>query len=59
MRSKEEIKSAALRKEIGLRFKEFREAIKKSQKKLADELEVCQSTITYIETGKCFPGIRF
>ena len=49
----------ALRKDIGLRFKEFREAIKKSRQKLADELKVCQTTITYIETGKCFPGIPF
>ena len=57
--SKGGIKSVALRKDIGLRFKEFREAIKKSRQKLADELKVCQTTITYIETGKCFPGIPF
>jgi transcriptional regulator with XRE-family HTH domain len=55
--SKEDIKNTALRKEIGRRFKEFREAIKKSQDELSNELKVCQTTITSFETGKCFPGI--
>jgi transcriptional regulator with XRE-family HTH domain len=57
--SEEEIKNAAMKKEIGRRFAEFRQSIKKSQYKLANELKVCQSTITYIETGKIFPGITF
>ena len=51
------IKDEALRKEIGLRFKEFRQAIKKTRHELVDELKICQSTISSIETGKCFPGI--
>jgi transcriptional regulator with XRE-family HTH domain len=46
-----------LRKEIGLRFKEFRQAIKKARNELADELRVCKSTIKSIETGQSFPGI--
>ncbi len=54
--TKEDKKDAALKKEIGRRFKEFREFIKKSQDQLVDELQVSQSLIYYIETGKSFPG---
>jgi len=54
--TKEDKKDAALKKEIGRRFKEFREFIKKSRDRLADELQVSQSFIYYIETGKSFPG---
>jgi transcriptional regulator with XRE-family HTH domain len=50
---------SALKKEIGLRFKRFRQTIKKSQKQLADELQLYQSTITNIEVGKTFPGTAY
>ena len=53
---KKKIRDESLRKEIGLRFKEFRNTIKKSQYKLAEELKSSQSTITKIEIGKLFPG---
>jgi DNA-binding XRE family transcriptional regulator len=46
--SKKAIKDEKLRKEIGLRFKQFRQSIKKSQHELANELKVCQTTITSI-----------
>jgi transcriptional regulator with XRE-family HTH domain len=48
-----------LKKEIGLRFKRFRQTIKKSQKQLADELQLYQSTITNIEVGNTFPGTAY
>jgi DNA-binding XRE family transcriptional regulator len=48
-----------LKKEVGYRFKCFREAIGKTQTQLADELGVYQSTITNIEVGKTFPGIKY
>ncbi|NIM17236.1 MAG: helix-turn-helix domain-containing protein [Candidatus Aminicenantes bacterium] len=48
-----------LKKEIGRRFKRFRHKIKKSQKQLADELHLNQSTITNIEVGKTFPGTAY
>jgi transcriptional regulator with XRE-family HTH domain len=57
--SKQYIKNKALRKSIGLRFKEFREKIRKTQHELADELNISQSTYNYIETGKSFPGTPF
>jgi transcriptional regulator with XRE-family HTH domain len=50
-------KNTRLKKEIGRRFKQFRQAIKKSQQKLAHELKVCQTTISSIEMGKSFPRI--
>lgn len=52
-------KQLPIKKEIGRRFKRFREAIGKTQTKLAKELDVYQSTITNIEVGKTFPGIRY
>ena len=48
-----------LKKEIGHRFKRFRQTIKKSQKQLADELQLYQSTITNIEVGKTFPNTAY
>jgi transcriptional regulator with XRE-family HTH domain len=54
--TKEEKENAALRKAIGLRFKQFRESIKKSQSELANELEASLGIITSIESGKCYPG---
>jgi len=57
--SKEENKDEGLKKEIGLRFKEFRQAIKKNRDELENELKVCQGTIASIETGISFPGINF
>jgi transcriptional regulator with XRE-family HTH domain len=50
---------SALKQEIGRRFKRFRHKIKKSQKQLADELQLYQSTITNIEVGKTFPGTAY
>jgi transcriptional regulator with XRE-family HTH domain len=48
-----------LKKEIGRRFKRFRETIGKTQMQLAGELKVYQSTITNIEVGKTFPGLKY
>ena len=59
MISKDSIRKTWLKKEIGLRFKEFRKSIKKSQKKLAEEFKVSQTTIASIETGNSFPGIHY
>lgn len=49
----------SIKTEIGGRFKRFREAIGKTQAQLARELNVYQSTITNIEVGKTFPGIKY
>jgi DNA-binding XRE family transcriptional regulator len=49
----------SIKKEIGQRFKRFREAICKTQTQLAKELNVYQSTITNIEVGKTFPSIKY
>ena len=57
--SKEAVRNQGLKKEVGLRFKEFRNSIKKSQTKLADEFLLTQTTIASIETGKSFPVIPF
>ncbi len=54
-----EIEVNIIKKEIGRRFKLFREAIEKTQAQLAKELKVYQSTITNIEVGKTFPGIKY
>jgi transcriptional regulator with XRE-family HTH domain len=51
--------NVTLKKEVGTRFKRFRESIEKTQAQLAKELNVYQSTITNIEMGKTFPGIRY
>jgi transcriptional regulator with XRE-family HTH domain len=53
---KQDIKDTALKKEIGNRFKEFRQAIKKTRHEFVDELSFSISTIFSIETGKTFPG---
>jgi DNA-binding XRE family transcriptional regulator len=50
---------APVKKEIGRRFKKFRETIGKTQAELAHELDVYQSTITNIEVGKTFPGVKY
>jgi transcriptional regulator with XRE-family HTH domain len=49
----------SIKKQIGQRFKKFREAIDKTQVQLAGEFKVYQSTITNIEIGKTFPGIKY
>jgi transcriptional regulator with XRE-family HTH domain len=56
--TKQDLKEAAMKKEIGLRFKQFREFINKSQAKLAKELQVRQVIISEIETGRTFPGLN-
>jgi transcriptional regulator with XRE-family HTH domain len=56
--TKENLKDAALKKDIGLRFKEFRQFINKSQAKLAEELQVRQVITSEIETGRTFPGLN-
>lgn len=48
-----------IKKEIGKRFRKFREEIKKAQHELASELNIYQSTITNIERGKTFPNIKY
>ena len=48
-----------LKRKIGHRFKRFRHKIKKSQKQLAEELQLNQSTITNIEVGKTFPKTAY
>lgn len=59
MSEKEHFQGLPLKKEIGKRFKRFRAEIKKTQADLAEELGVYQSTITNIEVGKTFPGIKY
>jgi len=54
---KKDLKEEALKKETGMRFKQFREFINKSQTKLAEELQVPQDSISKIERGKIFPGL--
>jgi transcriptional regulator with XRE-family HTH domain len=48
-----------IKKEIGKRFRKFREAIGKTQAQVARELSVYQSTITNIEIGRTFPGVKY
>ena len=48
-------KNESQKKEIGLRFKAFRNSIKKSQKEFANEFGVSLGTISKIERGKIFP----
>lgn len=57
--SKGEIKHKILKEEIGIRFKKFRQALKKTQVELADELEFNRASISEIERGKMFPGLLF
>ncbi len=49
----------SIKEQIGQRFRKFREAIGKTQLQLAREFNVYQSTITNIEVGKTFPGIKY
>lgn len=56
--SQEEIENP-MKRDIGKRFRKFRESIKKAQHELAAELNIYQSTITNIERGKTFPNIRY
>ena len=56
--TKQDLKEAAMKKEIGLRFKQFREFINKSQDKLSEELQVRQVIISEIETGRTFPALN-
>jgi len=44
---------------MGLRFKKFRDSLHKTQTQLAEQLDVYQSTITNIEVGKTFPGLKY
>jgi len=54
---KKDLKEEALKKETGMRFKQFREFINKNQTKLAEELQVPQDSISKIERGKTFPDL--
>ncbi len=47
------------KKIISARFKSFRKTLVKSQKELAIELNIHQSTIANIENAKIFPNINF
>ena len=49
----------SIKKNVGLRFCQFRRAINKTQQQLADELGIYQSTITNFEQGKTFPNINY
>lgn len=49
----------SIKQQIGRRFRKFRETIGKTQNQLAREFNVYQSTITNIELGKTFPGIKY
>lgn len=49
----------SIKKDVGLRFCQFRKAINKTQQQLADELEIYQSTITNFEQGKTFPNLNY
>ena len=51
--------SPSIKRKMGLRFKKFRETIGKTQSQLAREFGVYQSTITNIEVGKTFPGMKY
>lgn len=55
--SKEDKKNAALKKEIGRRFKEFRQAIKKSLDELAKESKIREAAVAGIEMGNSFPAV--
>jgi transcriptional regulator with XRE-family HTH domain len=48
-----------LKSQIGERFRTFRESLRKTQKEVADELDIYQSTVTNIEKGKTFPKISY
>lgn len=48
-----------LKSQIGKRFRKFRESLRKTQKDVADELNIYQSTITNIEKGKTFPKLSY
>ena len=50
---------STLKKQMGSRFKIFRQTIGKTQKQLADELKLYQSTITNMEKGKTCPAIAY
>ncbi|MCP4147435.1 MAG: helix-turn-helix domain-containing protein [bacterium] len=52
-------KDNTLKKEVGKRFRSFRDSIKKTQRQLSEELNIYQSTIANIESGKIFPRIKF
>ena len=49
----------SIKKQVGQRFKKFRETIDKTQVQLAAEFDVYQSTITNIEVGKTFPSLKY
>ena len=54
--TKEYRKHKELKKAVGLRFKEFRNFIKKTPQELAGELRVPPGRIYAVETGSFFPG---
>lgn len=47
------------KEEIGRRFRQFRWMINKSQWQLAEEIDIFQSIISNIESGKTFPRIVY
>jgi len=49
----------SIKKQIGQRFRKFRETIDKTQVEMGKEFNVYQSTITNIEIGKTFPNIKY
>jgi len=59
MDPKRKAENEVLKKEIGDRFKQFRKAIKKTQRLLAHELGIYQSTVHNFEKGETFPSIGY
>jgi transcriptional regulator with XRE-family HTH domain len=52
----EDFSKDALKAAIGERFKRFREHLGISQKELAEELNILQSTVSQLESGLVYPG---
>ena len=52
----EDFSKDTLKTAIGERFKRFREHLGISQKDLAEELNILQSTVSQVESGLVYPG---
>jgi len=52
----EDFSKDALKAAIGQRFKQLREHLHISQKQLAEELNILQSTVSQLESGLVYPG---
>lgn len=54
-----QLNDRSVRKEMGFRFLLFRKAIQKTEKQLASELNIQESTINEIENGSTYPKITW